>query len=115
MSGVINKPTCGSENNTPLSFPSSRVSSFGMSQSPRADIIRSFVERWSNLDVDGIRELVTDDFWLEFEPKLSLVFFGLDDSGSGLKILAIAATKFNGVKVSLSLLHFELYLTVANP
>ena len=90
--------------------------SFGMSQSPRANIIRSFVERWSNFDVDGIQELVTDDFWLQAEPKQALAFFGLDLTGSSLKFLANAANRFNGgIKVSLSLLHFDLYLMVANP
>jgi len=59
--------------------------SFGMSQSPRANAVRAFVEKAGGLDFDGAYDLVTDDFLLQFEPKQMLVSFGLDYTGGGVK------------------------------
>ena len=89
-----------------------------MSQSPRANVVRAFIERIATYDFDGAHKLATDDFLYKTEPKPP-VEFGLGHADSYDKVKhkqygAKLAERFGNYKVSLSLLHFEPDLTVAN-
>ena len=90
-----------------------------MSQSSRADVVRTYLERASTFDTDGDEELVTDDFLYRTRPKptpdLGLGDTdGIFDKVGYREYLAAMAARFTFSSVSLSLLHSKPYLTVTN-
>ena len=90
-----------------------------MSQSPRANVVCTFIDRTDKKDLDSAHQLVTDDFLYQIEPK-PIAELGLNYTDGGLnkakqkEFGAKISSKFNNYKVSLSALHFKLRLTVAN-
>ena len=90
-----------------------------MSHSPRADVVRAYMEVATNFDADGNEELVTDDFLYRTQPKPT-PDLGLGDTGGVFdkagyrEYYAAMAARFTCHSVSLSLLHSKPYLTVAN-
>ena len=103
---------------TPSQLSTSRsLLSFRMSESPRANVVRTWIEKANNYDFPGAQPLFTPDFLLHVEPKQASVYFGLDYTDGGLKYKEFTPrlmNKFTSQKVSPSLLHFKLNLTVAN-
>ena len=92
-----------------------------MSESPRADIVRAYIERSSTFDIDGDEGLVTDDFLYRVRPKPPSALGlgntdGVFDKAGLREYYAVLAPKmtYSSVSLRLSPLHSKPYLTVAN-